>query len=128
MMDTIEEKNKALIREFLRRIFEARDPQAAADLITERYIQHDPEMPTGKAGFLQKLPGLYEEFPALHAEIKGLWAEGDTVIVHSFYRFTPEDRGAAVVDIFRIQDGLVDEHWGIARDIPEVMANDNGMF
>lgn len=120
--------NKALITEFLRRIFEVKDPHSAAELITDRYIQHDPEMPTGKAGFLSKLPGLYVEYPELHAEVKNMWAEGDHVIVHSFYRFTPEDRGVAVVDIFRIQDGLVDEHWGIAREIPAEMANDNGMF
>lgn len=120
--------NKALITEFLRRIFTDKDPQAAAELITDRYIQHDPEMPTGKAGFLSKLPGLYVEFPELYTEVKHLWAEDDYVIVHSYYRFTPEDRGAAVVDIFRIQDGRVDEHWGIARDIPEQPANANGMF
>jgi predicted SnoaL-like aldol condensation-catalyzing enzyme len=122
------DENKALITEFLRRIFQEQNPPAAAELITERYIQHDPEMPTGKAGFLSKLPGLYVEFPKLHTEVKHLWAEGDYVIVHSWYRFTPQDRGAAVVDIFRIQDGKVDEHWGIARDIPEQAANANGMF
>jgi len=122
------EANKALIGEFLKRIFKDRDPQRAAELITDRYIQHDPEMPTGKAGFLQKLPGLFIEFPDLHAEVKHMWADGDDVIVHSFYRFTPQDRGAAVVDIFRIQDGRIDEHWGVAREIPAQMANDNGMF
>jgi predicted SnoaL-like aldol condensation-catalyzing enzyme len=40
---------------------------------------------------------------------------------------TPDDRGSAVVDIFRVEDGKVAEHWDVVQPIPEDSANDNGM-
>ena len=43
-------------------------------------------------------------------------------------RMTDDDRGVAVVDIFRIEDGRVVEHWDVIQPIPERAANDNGMF
>jgi predicted SnoaL-like aldol condensation-catalyzing enzyme len=122
------EANKALVKDLLHKIFVAKDIPAAAELLTDRYIQHAPNMPTGKAGFQQKLPEFHAAYPNFTAEIKNIWAEGDYVIVFSHYRFTPEDRGTASVDIFRIQDGKIDEHWDVAQEIPETAANDNGMF
>jgi predicted SnoaL-like aldol condensation-catalyzing enzyme len=48
--------------------------------------------------------------------------------VHSHVRFAPGTLGNAVVDIFRIEDGLVVEHWDVVQAVPETSANDNTMF
>jgi predicted SnoaL-like aldol condensation-catalyzing enzyme len=40
----------------------------------------------------------------------------------------PGDRGNAVVDIFRIENGRIAEHWDVAQPVPEQSANHNGMF
>ncbi len=122
------ETDKTLVSDLLNKAFNEKNVQAAAALLTDRYIQHNPQVPTGKAGFLQAIPGFYAAFPDLQVEIKHLWADGDYVIAHSLYRFTPEGPGTAIVDIFRIQDGKVDEHWDVAQEIPAQMAHDNGMF
>jgi len=84
--------------------------------------------PTGKEGFLQAIPGFYKMFPDLKMEIKGLFADGDYVIARSHYQFAKRGNGSAVVDIFRIKDGKVDEHWDVKQEIPGQMAHNNGMF
>ncbi len=127
-MPTQIDRNKALVTELFQKIVRDRDAQAAARLLRDDYIQHSPDMPPGKAGFLKAVPEMHRDFPALTHEIKHLWAEGDYVIVHALYRFTPQDRGTAVVDMFRIQDGLIAEHWDVAQAIPAQAANTNGMF
>jgi predicted SnoaL-like aldol condensation-catalyzing enzyme len=43
-------------------------------------------------------------------------------------RRKPEDRGYAVVDMFRLENGKVVEHWDVVQTIPEKALNDNTMF
>lgn len=122
------ETHKTIVKDLLNKAFNEKDASVAAQYLTDQYRQHNPQVPTGKAGFLQALPGLYAAFPDLHWEPKQIWSDGDYVIVHSLYHYTKEGLGTAVVDIFRFKDGKVDEHWDVAQDIPEKMAHSNGMF
>jgi predicted SnoaL-like aldol condensation-catalyzing enzyme len=122
------EINKTIVKDMLNQALRLKDAYAAAEYLDDGYIQHSPEMPPGKAGFLQALPGLYAESPDLSWELKHLWADGDYVIAHSWYRFTKDSLGTAIVDIFRLKDGKIAEHWGVAQEIPATMAHDNGMF
>ena len=50
------------------------------------------------------------------------------MILHVHAIRSPEDRGVAIVDIFRLENGKVVEHWDVVQPIPEKAANANGMF
>jgi hypothetical protein len=70
----------------------------------------------------------FEKFPQLSVVPKRVIAEGDLVAVHSHYVDTPGERGRAVIDLFRVRDGKIVEHWDAMQDVPETSANDNTMF
>lgn len=61
-------------------------------------------------------------------EVKHVLEDGDLVAVHSRVRQNPDDRGAAVVHIFRFQGDRVVELWDMGQLVPENSPNENGMF
>ncbi|WP_353226792.1 nuclear transport factor 2 family protein [Novosphingobium sp.] len=92
------------------------------------YIQHNPYAATGRDAALAFLEPFAASHPEQHAEVKRVIAEGDMVVAHSFVRWTRDDRGAAVVDIFRVANCKVVEHWDVLQPVPEKSANANTMF
>ena len=67
--------------------------------------------------------------PDARGEIKRVFADGDYVILHSLWHsLTDSPRGEAVVDIYRLEDGKLVEHWDVIQPIPETAANKNTMF
>jgi len=123
-MQSVQERNKEIAKELLDAAFNKKDPKLVAQFVTDRYIQHNPQVPTGKAGLLAALPGFYQAIPTLSWKLMHIWAEGDYVIVHSVYNFGKE---TAVVDIFRFAGDKADEHWDVVQEIPEKMVHNNGM-
>ena len=61
-------------------------------------------------------------------EVKRVIAEGDLVVTHSHVRQKPEDLGAAVVHIFRFENGKIVELWDLGQSIQDTSVNKNGMF
>ena len=82
----------------------------------------------GIEGFKAFLGFLREKFPDSRSEIKRAFADGDYVIVHVHSVREQGTRGRAIVDIFRLENGKIVEHWDVVQDIPEKAANGNGMF
>jgi predicted SnoaL-like aldol condensation-catalyzing enzyme len=116
------------VEKLLDTAFNKKDLNAAAGMLTDEYIQHNPGVETGKAGFLKSIPGFYKMYPDMKWELKHIYTDGDFVIVHSLYMFTKKGSGTAAVDIFRIKDGKADEHWDVLQQVPDKSANKNTMF
>jgi predicted SnoaL-like aldol condensation-catalyzing enzyme len=93
------------------------------------YIQHNPMLPDGRDAVLKALPEWMSK-SGLRAEIKRVIAEGDLVVVHARWAnpSKPETPAMAVMDIFRVQDGLIVEHWDVLQEVPKTAANNNTMF
>ena len=122
------EANKKTVLEFYEAGLNKKDFEAAAKYFGPKYIQHNPGAPDGIEGFRGFLAFLREKFPNSKSEIKRVFAEGDYVILHVQAVREPGTRGRAIVDIFRLEDGKIVEHWDVAQDIPEKMPHNNGMF
>lgn len=121
-------KNKAIAIEFYHRALNQLDYEKAAELIGDRYIQHNPHAIDGREGLKNHLAMLKKDFPKNHGDIKRAIAEGDLVALHIHSKRTPESRGNAIVDVFRIENGKVVEHWDVVQAVPEKALNDNTMF
>ena len=91
-------------------------------------IKHNPQAPDGFEAFIQFVLGFVEQFPRASLGIKSAVAEGDLVVTHSPLKTSPEDRGTAAADFFRLEDGKIVEHWDVLQPIPERAANDHPMF
>ena len=122
------EANRKTVLEFYEAGLNKKDFEAASKYFGPKYIQHNPGAPDGIEGFKTFLAFLRDKFPNSHSEIKKSFAEGDYVIspVHAVRE--PGTRGRAIVDIFRLENGKIVEHWDVAQDIPEKMPHNNWMF
>lgn len=122
------EENKKIVLDFYDKAINQKDFEAASKHLGTRYIQHNPGAADGAEGLKAFLAFLREKFPNYKSEIKRAFADGDYVILHVYNVREPGTRGRAIIDIFKLENGKVVEHWDVAQDIPEKMPHNNGMF
>ncbi len=123
-----QERNKKTVVEFYDKALNEKDFEAVSKYFGPRYTQHNPNAPDGPEGFKTFLQFLKEKFPRSRSEIKRVFADGDYVILHVHAVREPGTRGNAIVDIFKLENGKIVEHWDVVQPIPEKAANTNGMF
>ena len=119
-------QNKKLVHDFYDLAFNQHRPKEAAEkYLAEIYIQHNPHVGTGRKAFIDAFSG---EVDHSTTQFRRIIAEEDLVVLHSEKHRTPGDRGVAGVDIFRVKDGKIVEHWDVNQEIPETSKNTNTMF
>jgi predicted SnoaL-like aldol condensation-catalyzing enzyme len=109
-------------------LIEGRDLTAVDRHAGEPYIQHNPGQPNGVAGAREQFASAFAGAPDLSITVKRVIAEGDLVAFHHHFKLAADDPGAAVIDIFRVRDGKVVEHWDVIQPVAAASANDNTMF
>ncbi len=102
--------------------------QAFESWVHPDYIQHKTTLPDGREAAINFLEKLLERFPERIFTIHRVIGSGDLVAVHYHSQATPKDLGFAVVDIFRVENCRLVEHWDVVQAVPELSANDNTMF
>jgi predicted SnoaL-like aldol condensation-catalyzing enzyme len=122
------ETNKKVVLGFYEAAINQKDFDAAAKFIGPRYTQHNPHAADGPQGLKAFLAFLRAKFPDAHSDVKRVFADGDYVILHVHSVLTPGTRGRAIVDIYKLENGKIVEHWDVIQDIPEQAANSNTMF
>jgi predicted SnoaL-like aldol condensation-catalyzing enzyme len=120
------ERNKQVIEDFYREVFQKHDLDAVGRFMHDDYIQHNADCPQGKAGFLEFHRGFFAAMPDFYPVINQMIAEGDLVWVYNTitgthtgqgfldYPPTNNDIRYDVVDMYRLRDGKVCEHWDVA--------------
>jgi predicted SnoaL-like aldol condensation-catalyzing enzyme len=114
--------NKKLVYDFWREVFEAGHMDLADRYMAESYIQHNPNVPTGRAAFVAFFTQYVKPKPiqpTIHAPVVTIVAEGEKVII-SFVRTAVDPKDATRkstttwFDMFRIENGKIAEHWDCA--------------
>lgn len=115
-------ENKRLVYDFWREVFEAGHMELAEKYMAETYIQHNPNVPTGRAAFVDfftkfKKPRAIE--PKVAAPLVAIAAEGNLVILSFAREFAdPKDSAKKYTttwfDMFRVEGGKIAEHWDAA--------------
>jgi predicted SnoaL-like aldol condensation-catalyzing enzyme len=103
--------NKEIVREFTQAIFNEGRFERLLEFMHEDYIQHSMEVEQGREGFLAFAKSFRSAYPDLELRIKHLYEDGDTVISFNHAVLEPGQTEAVVVDIYRLEDGMLKEHW-----------------
>jgi predicted SnoaL-like aldol condensation-catalyzing enzyme len=113
---------------FYEQVVKRRDFAAATKFLAPVFVQHRNDAADGAEGLREFLDRMRAAYPHGHYEIKRVFADGDYVILHVHVVREPGTRGSAHVDIFRLEDGKVAEHWDVDEPIPAEIANPHGPF
>lgn len=125
MLSMTEEKYKALNRRFVEEVVNQGNFDAIDELIDPGVVDHavPPGFPTGREGTKQFVSMTRSAFPDLHLTIEDMIAEGDKVVERGTWNGTHEGEFMGIpatgrrvtvsqVDITRVADGRMVEHWG----------------
>lgn len=111
-MTSLSERNKAIVLDAMTSLFQRRDATAVPRLYTKDYIQHNPSIPQGRDALETLVAQLSSD---VFYEPGLMIAEGDYVAIHGRIRgWGPSPQ--VVVDIFRVEDGLLAEHWDVLQN------------
>ena len=120
--------NLQLVLDVYEQVLQPLDSSRVDEFFAADYRQHNPMARTGAAGLKEFLDWARATSPHAEHRVKRVFVDGDHVVAHVHVIINPGERGNAVVDIFRIVNGRIAEHWDVAQPVPAESANTNGMF
>jgi predicted SnoaL-like aldol condensation-catalyzing enzyme len=120
------EANKKLVADMYQELFGDKNIDAADKYIVEDYIQHNPYATDGRAALKDVLRFWFKNAPKEKIDIQHIGADGNFVYIHT--RMKMGNRTSSVIDIFRIENNKVVEHWDVIQEVPEKSINPHPMF
>ena len=122
------ERNRAVIGDFATLFYTQRNVRAAFAMhVAPDYIQHNPGIADGRDAAMVALEPMFAREGA-RFEVKHILVDGNLAAIHLFGRGDPRTAGAAVADIYRLEDGKIVEHWDVLQPMPAASANPHPMF
>lgn len=116
-------RNKALVLEAMTSLFQRHDASAVERLYAADYIQHNPGIPQGRDALRAIVAGLPEH---VHYEPGLMVAGNDLVAIHGRIHGWADEPQIAI-DIFRIAEGRLAEHWDVLQTEVAATASDSGI-
>lgn len=118
-----EASNKKLVQEFFYTFYNDKDMDKARKMMHPDFVNHHPYSGKGVEGTIaavkEHLFGIHPEFKVY---IKRIAAEYDLVWIQCYTQDQPKDHGKMSMDIWRVKDGKIIEHWDIIQDVPKDVA------
>nr|WP_315248644.1 nuclear transport factor 2 family protein [uncultured Flavobacterium sp.] len=124
---TQQEENKQIAITAYQRIFGDLDVTGVDEYMSKEFIQHNPTIADGPDGVKSLLQTLISQGVAKQKiSFKHVCAENDIVFLHSRYEMAGKEW--RFIDIYRIENGKLAEHWDAMMPMPDKSANNNSMF
>jgi predicted SnoaL-like aldol condensation-catalyzing enzyme len=113
---------------FYRMAFHGNPKEAVKRYVGAEYIQHNPAVANGTAGFVDYFERMKFEYPDKSIQFVRAIAEGDLVALHTHQTWPGNDQ-FVTMDFFRFdENGKIVEHWDSIQQIPKESANPNTMY
>lgn len=122
----IAQKNKKIVMDFYQKVFGDKDFSVIDSVIEESYIQHNPSVADGRESLKEALKIWLKDAPKTKVDFQHVIAEDDLVVLH--IKDVNNGKVTAIVDIFRLKDGKITEHWDAVQKAPEKSENKHPMF
>ena len=119
-------ENRKIVETFVNDVFVNHDLGHLDSYMRDDYIQHNPDVAQGKQGFVEFFEQTFRAIPDFRYTLMKIVAEGDLVMIYCTTSGThtggvwlekhPSGNklNFNVVDIFRMEDGMIAEHWDVA--------------
>ena len=107
------EANKALVKEYVKRVLTAGLYEQLDDYVAEELVQRIPHIPSGREALRNALIDGSAGSTEMLAQLMG---QGDMVVTLS--KVVLDERDHAVVDLYRVREGKICEHWATSEEIP----------
>ena len=121
-------QNKDAAISFLKMASRRDVSEAYSKFVGPGFRHHNPYFEGSAETLMAAMEKNARENPNKTLDVKRAIAEGDLVAVHSHVRQGPDDRGAAVVHLFRFEEGRIVELWDLGQEVPEESPNQYGIF
>lgn len=122
------ETNKDTAVRFLKMAASGQVREAYAKFVDPSFRHHNAFFEGSAKSLMAGMEENARQNPDKSLEVKRAIAEGEFVAVHAHVQHKPGDRGAAVIHIFRFENGRIVELWDVGQAIPEDLPNQYGMF
>ncbi len=123
-----DDSNKDTAISFLKLAASGKVREAYSKFVGAGFRHHNPFFEGSAEALMAGMEENARQNPNKVLEVKRAIAEGEFVAVHSHVRQEPDDLGAAVVHIFRFENGRIVELWDLGQPVPEKSPNQYGMF
>jgi predicted SnoaL-like aldol condensation-catalyzing enzyme len=108
-----ERRNKSIVLEAFDTLFNRRDFTAAERFWSPHYVQHSAHIASGRDGLFDLIKAAPQD---LRYENALTIAEGNYVMLHGRFSNTGRPVNWIAVDIVRMHDGRLAEHWDVLQD------------
>jgi predicted SnoaL-like aldol condensation-catalyzing enzyme len=120
---------KQVVERFSQLFFIEKKPvEAYMNYVAPDYVQHNPIATDGRDAAIKALGPIFAANPDLKVDIKRIVGDAVHVAVHYHSVMKPGTPGFAAVDLFRVKDCRIVEHWDVIQPMPTQSANDHPMF
>jgi len=112
--------NKKLVADYIDAFYNKKDFDNAKLMLAEDFANHHHGVGVGRERTVETFKEMAATpFPDFSLTVLRAVAEDDLVWTHGVIRVAPGVPPVVVVDIWRVRDGLLVEHWDVGQSVPD---------